>query len=197
MINYYKMEDVMEFLRESNAIEGVHDQDSLDQARHAWEFLIEQDKLTPGVILKTHKILMIPSCLRPDERGYFRTVAVYVGGREGMRHDKIRAAIDHWVMNVMDIIKNGKNEAKTFLENVIKVQHVEYEKIHPFVDGNGRTGRMFMNWTRQKLGLPILIIKADERWDYYKWFREEEETSSCCDAKIINGRCRDCKEGVE
>jgi Fic family protein len=194
----YKIEDVMEFLRESNAIEGVRDQDSLDQARHAWDYLIEQDKLTPKVILETHKILMIPSCLKPNERGYFRTVPIYIGGREGIRFDKIKDAIDHWISNVMDLVDNGKKETKTFLEGVIKAQHVEFEKIHPWIDGNGRTGRMYMNWTRFKLGLPILIIHAGkEQMEYYKWFREEVKLSNCCGSQIINGKCRDCKEGVE
>ena len=168
----YNYENLIEFLSESNAIEGVHDPDSLQQALHAWKFLIESDRLTVGTILKVHKILMLHSCLKPNEKGYFREVPVWVGGREGMEWSKIREAIDHWVMNANDLINNGKKQNPIFLEDVIKKQHVEYEKIHPFVDGNGRTGRMFMNWTRMKLGLPILIIhRGQEQQEYYKWFK--------------------------
>ncbi len=51
--------------------------------------------------------------------------------------------------------------------------HVSYEKIHPFVDGNGRTGRMFMNWWRLTNGLPLLIIhEGDEQYNYYQWFQD-------------------------
>lgn len=54
---------------------------------------------------------------------------------------------------------------------MMKNHHVEYEIIHPFVDGNGRTGRMFMNWERLKGGLPILVIhEGEEQQEYYKWF---------------------------
>lgn len=173
-IREYLQEEVMDFLRESNAIEGVHDKDSLDQARHAWEYLISKDILTTGTILKTHKILMIPSCLRPDERGYFRRVPVYVGGREGIKYEKIPGWINDWMDEVNSLFEEGLSGEgrETYWEEIIRLQHVAYEKIHPFVDGNGRTGRMFMNWTRLKLGLPILIIKADERGDYYQWFRD-------------------------
>ena len=51
--------------------------------------------------------------------------------------------------------------------------HVKYEKIHPFADGNGRTGRMFMNWTRLKRNNePLLIIhEGEEQREYYGWFK--------------------------
>lgn len=149
---------VIDFLRESNAIEGVYDDDSLQQAQYAWEYLISQEKITPSVVLKTHKILMLHQPLRPDEKGYFRHTQVYIGGREAMNHNSVPFAIQEWCdkMNV---------------PRMWKQRHVEYEKIHPFIDGNGRTGRMFMNWQRLKLGLPILVIKADERQQYYQWFK--------------------------
>ncbi len=158
---------VKEFLKESNAIEGVYDDDSLQQALYAWEYLVAQDVLTPGVILKTHKILMLhQNHLQPDERGYFRTCEVRIGNRYGLNHSLVPS---HILMQFCfeTMRKSPPPDWKSL--------HVVYEKIHPFVDGNGRTGRMFMNWTRiKRCGLPLLIIKADERWEYYKWFEKKE-----------------------
>ena len=80
----YKKSQIKEFLSESNKIEGVYDRDSLQQAQYAWDYLIEQDTLTIDVVLKTHKILMLNQPLQPNEKGYFRTCPVYIGGREAM-----------------------------------------------------------------------------------------------------------------
>lgn len=173
------------FLEESNKIEGVVDQDSLQQALKAWEYLIAQPELTPGVVLKTHKILMLHQKLRPNERGYYRRIAVglYKGGqliREGMAWQHVADSVKVWCSRVAACLAfaRAKNYStveaskKETLEFRIKNDHIHYEEIHPFVDGNGRTGRMFMNWTRLKVGLPILVIFADDRQEYYKWFEK-------------------------
>lgn len=161
----------VDFLRESNAIEGVYDDDSLQQAIYAWEYLIEQKELTVHDVLRTHKILMLNHKLLPDEKGYFRHCAVFIGGTQGIHYEKVPKAIREWVhdMNINSIFRSDTNED---IEEISKQLHVQYEKIHPFVDGNGRTGRMFMNWWRIKNGLPILVIhEGNEQLEYYKWFK--------------------------
>ena len=55
-------------------------------------------------------------------------------------------------------------------EDIIKkvaIFHADFEKIHPFPDGNGRTGRLLMNFELMKEGFPITIIKKEDREDYY------------------------------
>lgn len=162
--NAKQEKQIDDFLRESNAIEGVYDEDSFSQAKIAWEYLISQDVLTIDVILKTHKILMLNQrTLTPDQKGYFRTIPVWVGGREGVHHSMIPAQI---------LMKFCFETMRVSPPPDWKALHVVYEHIHPFVDGNGRTGRMFMNWTRiKRCGLPGLIIRADDRGCYYQWFK--------------------------
>lgn len=156
------------FLSESNAIEGVHDEDSLQQAKYAWDYLIEQPQLNGGVILKTHKILMLHQPLRPNERGYWRTIPIYIGGREGIDWHKITDEMAKWNERAnLQITYPGSR-----IESDIKAHHVEYERIHPFVDGNGRTGRMFLNYQRLKAGLPLLVIHEENKRDYYAWFKK-------------------------
>lgn len=46
--------------------------------------------------------------------------------------------------------------------------HVEFVKIHPFVDGNGRTSRLLMNLELMKHGFPPTIIRKENRLDYYQ-----------------------------
>jgi Fic family protein len=148
------------FLTESNAIEDVWDADSLQQAIYAWEYLKEQKRLDPGVILKTHKILMLHQHLQPNEKGYWRNCEVMIGGRMGKPYYVVPMLMGEWMRKA--------NKSKTWKE--IKADHISYEFVHPFVDGNGRTGRMFMNWQRLKSGLPIMVIYEKAKQKYYQWF---------------------------
>lgn len=45
--------------------------------------------------------------------------------------------------------------------------HHEYEKIHPFADGNGRTGRLLVNYILAFYGLPLAIFTADDKNETY------------------------------
>lgn len=49
--------------------------------------------------------------------------------------------------------------------------HYEFEHIHPFFDGNGRTGRIWMNAMRLVHGLPWMIVTLSERDDYFAKIR--------------------------
>ena len=153
---------VKEFLKESNAIEGVYDSHSLKLAQMAWGFLISQDKLDDIIIKRTHFMLM-KGKLKGREIGYYRQRLVHVGGNWNKPWREIPDLMDSWIQSA--------NVATT--EKEIKTDHIWYEHIHPFVDGNGRTGRMFMNWQRMKEDLPVLIIKEKEKLEYYKWFKDK------------------------
>ncbi len=151
-------EKIQKFLIESNAIEGVYDQSSQAQAEEAWEYLIKQKDINLEKICKLHKILMLHQNLFPHEKGYLRKVPVHVGDKEMMDQDLISEQLKILAQNMTLVPENSK------------MHHIQYEKIHPFVDGNGRTGRMLMNWERLRAGESILIIFESEKQDYYKWF---------------------------
>lgn len=150
---------VEEFLRESNAIEGVFGEEALTDALAAWQYLIGKDVMTKAVVLETHRILMARQDLEKKYKGAFRDIDVYIGGKKAMNPAIVGAMVGDWC-------------ARTMKKPNAKVLHVFYEKIHPFVDGNGRTGRMLMNWTRLKRTKEgILVIRNAQKGEYYKWFR--------------------------
>lgn len=169
-------DDVLQFLKESNAIEGVFEDEQLVDAFKAWEYLMTQDSLDIPQVLETHRILMqgrdawsesTISLIGREGIGAFREIPIWIGGRLGMRADLIPDAVEKWCKDTMNVVKTNRDF------DPIKL-HVEYEGIHPFADGNGRTGRLFLNWTRVKrLGLPIFVIKNSEKEEYYKLFREQ------------------------
>lgn len=159
---------VLEFLTQSNAIEGVYGEQALDDAKRAWDYLMGVETLSKEVILETHRLLMWNQPLQPDEKGFFRRVPVFIGGHEAVNSTLIPELISLWLLDVETSIKVPGKFGKH-----AQLDHIEYERIHPFVDGNGRTGRMFLNWERLCSKLPILIIHTgNEQLNYYRWFRE-------------------------
>ena len=148
----------IEFLKQSNWIEAVYDPPSLDDAVRAWKFLKRQESLNIDVIEVVHRLLMKNKSIPPDELGCYRKSEVMIGDREGLASHLIFEAMGVWFQNVF-------NHPEQWREH-----HVQFEKIHPFIDGNGRVGRMLMNWERLKAGLPVLVINEEERQSYYQWF---------------------------
>lgn len=58
-----------------------------------------------------------------------------------------------------------------FIDKIAKF-HLEFETIHPFNDGNGRIGRVVINYQLHRLGFPSIIIRDKEKKDYYDTFAE-------------------------
>ncbi len=171
--------DATDFLRESNNIENVWSDFALEKALLAWDYMQGKKVITPWVVKQTHSILMtgIKECMiLPEEIGVFKKGKVTVGGKETKPWYVIPELMDNWCKDVNEFINSKLKISNVRLaeseeEEEVKQFHIRYEKIHPFADGNGRTGRIFMNWMRHRLYMPLLTIRASEKEDYYKWFR--------------------------
>ena len=128
----------------------------------AWLWF-KKNHLNLDTILGLHKkIMRVHLKDRKDQLGKWRTVNVRVGNRICPEWQEVNYLIANWC----------RTKAFARTESEIKIAHVEYEKIHPFIDGNGRTGRMIMNWQRVKNGLKPLCIYNDDKQEYYMWFEE-------------------------
>lgn len=64
--------------------------------------------------------------------------------------------------------------SKPIAERVARL-HAEFERIHPFLDGNGRTGRLLMNLVLVRLGYPPAIIYKRERPRYLEALRKADQ----------------------
>ena len=155
-------EKIKEFLDHSNRIEGEWGKQVNDDSLKAWNYLLKEDNLTLDKILETHNLLM--KNLYPEISGELRDCGVRVGPRICPDWNTIPDLMTRWL----------KNYSKASTKEEIKEAHIQFELMHPFVDGNGRVGRIIMNWQRVKNNLPILIIhEGYEQKEYYKWFRED------------------------
>lgn len=154
-----------EFLAESNFIEGEYSQSAMKDAVKVWQYAKTIKRITIQEILKIHKILM--KSLEPSIAGKIREVPVYIGGE---RKYQTKKEIEEELRLLCNL-----GIYPVFSEEEIRRWHIQFEKIHPFADGNGRTGRILMNLQRIKAGLPVLVIKEKEKYDYYKWFKGEKK----------------------
>jgi Fic family protein len=163
----YTLEEI-EFLKQSNNIEDEWDDQSLWDALLAWEFCKQQKGMSVEVVLETHRLLMKSrDTLEDKDKGHFRTYQVWIGGHEAKPFYAVENLTKEWCDRINKSLT--KREGKEILSVGF---HVQYEAIHPFGDGNGRTGRIFYNWHRLKLKLPIHVIHTGkEQYSYYKWFQ--------------------------
>ena len=105
-----------------------------------------------------------------DERKGYRTTDIRVV------RSNFDASPGKYVRTDMDLLLKwyNKNESKLFPLVLAILFHHKFEKIHPFMDGNGRTGRMIMNFILLKKGLPPTIIHKKTRKEYFEAMREAD-----------------------
>ena len=147
---------MLEHIKQSNLIEGVNSRKADRHSLEAWLWLEKQPEITHELIWQIHRLIM-RGLMNPDEIGTYRRCNVQVGGR----------LCPHWE-HVDALMENVIYGFKTSNDPV--ALHIQYELVHPFRDGNGRTGRMLMWWHQVKLGQKPTIYKASERWAYYELF---------------------------
>lgn len=136
---------------------------------------IQEKELTKELILLLHTMLI--GNIRDTVAGRFRSENEYV--RVGTH---IAPGPEHIDMMIDEILVAYSSDSETYFADKIAKFHLDFETIHPFNDGNGRIGRVIINFQLYRLGFPGIIVRNKEKKDYYQSFIRYRDTK---DTKLM------------
>ncbi len=192
--------DETKLLIEKGIVKGAHslrESEDIVGYKQAFDFLYESVKsnkpITEEFIKQIHGFV-----LRGDaEAGKYRTIQNYVGSLTKIVYTPCSPAQVSQKMNAYasevqaDCKRNaecaalGRFDWVALFHNIAK-HHIEFENIHPFIDGNGRTGRLLLIYEMISLGLLPVDVRYEERDRYYaaiSSYRDKEKYSTRPESK--------------
>ena len=206
----------VDFLLESNAIEGITNIDYRDPARQQpgrghwgalllmiekapqyppfdpkdpvpWAAMIPQikyqrltlDDICTWQAMITGEQVEAGHALRPDAIGGIRSeslpVDVYVGHHVAPSFSEVPGRLDLWLESLNRALssKPGAFMNDVEIADCLGTHFQWFESIHPFVDGNGRVGRLIANFIAACCNQPLVVFRASERPAYYAAHRNK------------------------
>ena len=172
-------EDQTRLIFETNTIgaeQGVPVDDIIETANHfrAIDYCLDcaEEPLTEEIIKKLHQILKVGtknSYVSWFNVGEYKARPNVVGGEETTRPSKVASEMKKLISEYTQI-----TDVK--IEDIIKF-HRDFEKIHPFQDGNGRVGRLLCFKECLRFNIVPFIIEDSKKMFYYRglkeWSREQ------------------------
>ncbi len=116
------------------------------------------EHLSKQLMLNLHKILKQNVT---EDAGKFRNGQVRVGNLIPIKQDMIETELD----NLIEWYNDNKTELHPL--ELASTFHCIFERIHPFFDGNGRVGRLLLNFILLKHQYPVVIIQNKNKRRYY------------------------------
>ena len=116
--------------------------------------------VSEDVIKEIHSLVLIN---KADAKGCYRDVNVYIGGSDVTLPDAQQVP-----ERMKGLMKSYQKDMKDWhIVKRVAMFHLKFESIHPFIDGNGRMGRLILNLDLMRNGYPPINIKLKDRERYY------------------------------
>ena len=177
-------------LREGITIAEKPIKEHLEAIGHkdAFEYIIEltdrKTALSERIIKDIHSLVLMAD---RENRGVYRRVPVMILGAE---HEPPQPYLVPKLMEELVLEYNEKLNTTEMIE-AVALLHLKFESIHPFVDGNGRTGRLLLNFELMKNGFLPISIKFTDRAKYYDCFDDYRKNGT---ADMLKGLIADYEQ---
>lgn len=129
------------------------------------EMLKSKEKISINLLLKWHEDIFLET--KQDIAGEFRDYLVRVGDYTAPDWQEVN--------KLMHELINFINKSRLNPVELAAISHFRFEQIHPFGDGNGRVGRLLLNYILWHNNYPMLIIENKKRKAYYRALGKGEE----------------------
>ncbi|MBO5163841.1 MAG: Fic family protein [Ruminococcus sp.] len=149
-------------------LEAIGHKDAFD---YVMELTDSKTALSERVIKDIHSLVLMAD---RENKGIYRRVPVMIMGSE---HTPPQPFLIPELMAELVLDYNEKYGAADIIELASEL-HLRFESIHPFIDGNGRTGRLLLNFELMKCGLLPVNIKFTDRVKYYDSFDDYRRNNS-------------------
>ena len=138
---------------------------------HVIQHLANEDSLSIEIIKEIHADLT--DRLQYD-RGQFKKNENMIIGSEFQTASP--AETPFLVQQLVDNLEYRLDVADSDDDKLLAIldTHIQFERIHPFSDGNGRTGPMIMNYSLLQQGFPPLIIEKETKAEYIEFLGTQD-----------------------
>ena len=160
-----------QMLSRNVSVREVYEAKNLARVMEYKRIRAKDSELKEELIMQIHQMLM--GGIDDSIAGRYRSVGEYV--RVGTH---IAPAPEHVERMLENVLIDYTSDLNAYFLDKIALFHLKFESIHPFCDGNGRLGRIIINFQLLQLGLPSIIIRNSEKERYYQAFRDYADKDS-------------------